>query len=256
MHRIKRLIFILFLTLVLPAASSAVEENPWKKQRVCIFGMPYIGHAVSQRGTGLLTSILKAVYQPDKIVLRHQPLPYKRALDELAEGKIQCSLDIKDNRKGFLQAKTTMAFYDLSVAYMFKESKWEGVKSLKDQKVAYLHGFDIENYLPVKFLPQLVYDLSSAYHMLDRGHATYILGDNELLKDAMYESKLPSYDFTISKIKSFEVRPIFSNTEEGRLYRDIYDRRMKEMIATGELATIMRENGLSKSGIKRVLEAN
>lgn len=249
-------IFILFLFLALPFTSSATEDNPWKRQRVCTFGMPYIGHAVSQRETGILTSILKAVFEPEKINLRHVALPYKRALNDLAEGKIQCTLDIKDNRKGFLQAKSTMAFYDLSAAYMPKETKWEGIQSLKDQKVAYLHGFDIENLIPITIRPQMVYDLSSAYHMLDRGHITFILDDNMLLKDAMYDSKLPSHEFTITKVKSFEVRPIFSNTEEGRQYRNIFDRRMQEMIADGELATIMRENGLSEDAVKRVLQAN
>ena len=112
------------------------------------------------------------------------------------------------------------------------------------------------SHVPVKFSPQMVYDLSSAYHMLDRGHVKFVLGDNRLLEDAMYDSKIPTYNIVINEIKSFEIRPIFSKTEEGLLFRDIYDRRMREMIASGELATILRENGVSKSGIKKIMNAN
>lgn len=246
---------VLLLTLLLPVATQADEVNPWKKVQTCVFGMPYIGHAVGPHETGLITSILKAVYKPESINLVHKELPYKRALEELASGTIQCTLDLKDHRKGFYQGKTTMAFYDLSATYKNK-TEWKGVDSLRGAKVAYLHGFDLENFISVNFEPQLVYDLSSAFHMLDRGHVDFILGDKLLLQDAMYESKVPSHDLVVSKIKSYEVRPLFSKNAAGLKFRDIYDRRMKGMMATGEFAEIVFEQGLTPKSLQRILDAN
>lgn len=246
---------ILILALVIPYSALAEEDNPWKKVPVCTFGMPYIGHAVGPHESGLVTGILKAVFKPENIILAHKELPYKRALEELASGKIQCSLGIRDSRKGFYQGKTTMAFYDLSVAYK-RTTEWKGVESLKGEKVSYLHGFALNKFVSVDFEPQLVYDLSSAYHMLDRGHITYILGDSKLLQDAMYESKVPSHNISITALKSYAVIPIFSKTEEGKKFRDVYDRRMKEMMASGEFAGILTEFGLSKKTIKKILDAN
>lgn len=238
----------------LPAAR-AQKTNPWNPRDICIFGMPTIGHAVKANGTGLITDILKEVFEPEHIDLNYVSLPYKRALEELTTGEIHCSLDVKDNRKGVLQGRATMVYYDLSVAYL-RKTGWKGVESLAEQKVAYLHGFDIENFLSVKVHPQMVYDLSSAFHMLDRGHVAYVLDDGRLLEDAMYESKLSYGEFEISPIKSMEVRPIFTPTEKGRRFRDIYDRRIKEMIASGKLQEILRSNGLNKNSIEKVLKAN
>ena len=252
----RKLVFAaLVLGLMLPFATLAAEESSWKKGPVCTFGMPYLGHAVSPHETGLITSILKVIYRPEGIKLIHKELPYKRALKELAAGKIQCSLDIRDNRKGFYQGKATMAFYDLSAAHK-NTMQWKGVESLEGKKVAYLHGFDIENHVPVKISTQTVYDLSSAYHMLDLGYVAFILDDNRLLKDAMYDSKVPTHDIVISWIRSFEVRPIFSKTEEGLRFRDIYERRMQKMIKSGELTEILQKNGVSKDGIKKIMNAN
>ena len=108
-------LILMILILVFPVVTLAAEESPWKKVPICTFGMPYIGHAVGPHQAGLITGILKAVYKPEDIKLVHKELPYKRALDELAAGKIQCSLDIKDNRKGFYQGKSTMALDRKSV---------------------------------------------------------------------------------------------------------------------------------------------
>lgn len=247
-------IFILaFLTVSLPV--SAQKKNPWAARETCIFGMPYIGHAVKQGRTGTITEILKAVYEPEDVVLEHKALPYERTLSELMTGKIHCTLDVKDNRKGVLQGKSTIAIYDLSAAYM-RTTEFKGVQSLKDTRVAFLHGFAIDNFLPVKFTPQQVYDLTSAFHMLDSGHVAFVLGDTELLKTAIYESKLVSADFSITAIKSFDVRPVFAPTDEGRRFRTMYDRRMRELLDSGELEEVMRKAGTGEKGIKKVLEAN
>jgi polar amino acid transport system substrate-binding protein len=254
-HLIKTILLALVMGLILPCPAVAEEESPWKKVPICTFGMPYVGHAVSPHETGSITSILKAIYKPTGIKLVHKELPYKRAISELSSGKIQCSLDRADNRKEFYQGKNTIAFYDLSVAHMSK-TKWDGLDSLKDKKVAYLHGFDIEKHLPVKFKPQTVYDLSSAFNMLDQGQIPFILDDKHLLEYAMYDSKAPTQNIVINKIKSFEIRPIFSRTKEGLRFRNLYDQRMKEIIASGELAEILRDNGKSTSEIKRLLKAN
>jgi ABC-type amino acid transport substrate-binding protein len=53
-----------------------------------------------------------------------------------------------------------------------------------------------------------------------------------------------------------DIVPVFSPDEKGRRLRDIYDRRVREMIASGELQRIMQENGLDKVGIQNVLKAN
>lgn len=233
----------------------AQSPDPWKARERCVFAMPYIGHAVKPDNKGLVNDILTAVYEYDDIELEHIAMPYKRSLEGLRTGEIDCTLDVKNNARDVLQGSLTIAFYDLSVAYM-RTTPYKNVQSLKGQRAAYLHGFSLDAFLPVKINPQLVYDLSSAFHMLERDHVRFILGDNKLLEDAMYESKLPSHQFVITKLDSFEVNPIFADTSRGRELRDVYDRRMRKLIDSGKLAEIMRQNGLSASTIRKVLSVN
>jgi len=244
--------FLCLFALQLMAPVNAPAGYPeWQPPKAFIFGMPYIGHAVKPNRKGLVTEILKAVFEGAGYELEHQNLPYKRALTALKAGKIHCTLDVRDKQKGVVQGKTTMLIYDLAVAYL-RKTGFKDIKELAGQRVAYMHGFDIQALLPVKIKPQQTYDLSSAFHMLDRGHVSYILDDDVLLKDAMFESKLASSQFAVTKLKAFEVRPIFPDTKEGRVLRDLYDKRMQEMIKNGDLWEILTASGLSKNGINNL----
>lgn len=227
---------VLGLVLLTAATSTAEEDNPWARP-TCTFAMPYLGHAVQRDQTGLINDLFKAVFKRENVIFRHVDMPYSRALQALKDGTAQCTLDV-GTEKNVLRSKTTLLFYDLSVAYM-RDTPWEGVQSLKNQKVAYLHGFDIHRFLPVEFIPQQVYDLTSAFHMLDRDFAKYILDDNMLLTDALFESRLPAHEFVIKPIKSLQVRVIFQDSDEGRKLRDIFDRRIVEMLQNGEFHAVM-----------------
>lgn len=245
------LIFVCMFALLLPTLSSA-EERPWKRP-VVTFVMPAMGQAIQKNQGGLINDILHAVYEREGMRFRHEEMPYTRALTAVKKGEAGLTLAVgpKDD---LLRSQLLLVYYDLSVAYV-RGTPWEGVTSLEGQKVAFLHGFDLGQLIPVSFLPQQVYDLTSAFHMLDRDFATYILDDSLLLEDALFESKLPAHEFVISPIQSFEVRTVFAQTPQGRRYKEIFDRRYAEMIRNGELETILTRYGLLAQ-IGRIATAN
>jgi len=251
--------WIIFIPVLLaawlgvPSFTAAYEE--WQPPRQCIFGMPLLGHVVKKGNAGLINEILKTVFEPEGYDFVHREMPYSHALAALGKGSIHCTLDVEGNRKGVEQGKATIAVYDMAVAYLVAEG-FKGVKFMKDQKVAYLYGFNLQSQLSVKTLPQVAYDLSSAFHMLDRGHVHYVLDDETLLKDAIRESHLPLNEFGITRLKSLDIRLVFAPTDKGRLLRDMYDRRMKELLAKGKLQGIMRKDGMGEEGVQRVVRAN
>lgn len=240
--------------MLLPSVALADSDNPWQPRVPCYFGMPYMGHAVMLGGKGVFVDILKAVYEPEKIDLIHKALPYGRAVQGVENGTIHCTIDVEPRHKK-LQAKYVPAIYDLSVAYM-RSIDFKGVKSLEGKRIAYVHGFGLKDFIPVKVKTQLVYDLSSGFHMLERGNVSFVLGEDRLLKAAMYDSKIPAGIFAVTPLREFNTKVIFAPTEEGRRFRDIYDRRMKEMMKSGEFRRIMESYGSSDKEIQRVLDAN
>jgi ABC-type amino acid transport substrate-binding protein len=244
---------ILLLTIVSPARSDM--NDPWTEREECVFGMPYIGRAVMPGKKGYVPKILAAALDYEHIDLIHVALPYDRALEQVKDGRIQCTLDIGNAHTWGEMAHSTIAMYDLTATYL-RGTDFKGIDSLKGKNVAYLHGFELNRFLPFHITPQLVYDLSSAFHMLERGMADYILGDYNLLKDALRDSGLPSFAYEMTSIKRFEVRPIFSPTLNGKRLRELYDRRIGDMILSGQLGEIMLQEGVDKESVQRVLKAN
>ncbi len=249
-----RIILAFAILILLTTSAHAELNNPWQPRPFCFFGMPYAGHAVMRNGKGLMIDMLKAVFEREKVDFEHKVMPYDNAVEAVEKGTIHCTLDLEQRHKN-LQAKVTPAFYDLGVAYL-RSTEFKNMKSLAGKRVAYVHGFGLQQFLPVKIRPQLVYDLSSGFHMLERGNATYVMGDARLLKEAMFESKIPAGIFEIKKLMSFKLKFIFAPTKEGRLFRDIYDRRMKEMMKSGHFQEIMKSYGSTKQNIQRILDAN
>nr|WP_239057928.1 transporter substrate-binding domain-containing protein [Pseudodesulfovibrio sp. JC047] len=217
--------------------------------------MPYIGSAIQKGNSGLLTDILIRVYEPEGYELIHQEVPYTRAIKALQSGVINCTLDIETQRTDVLHGRHALAMYTMAVMSL-RGTTYTGLDSLAGKKVAYLHGYDFKSLLPVRFTPRQTYDLSSAIEMLDRKTIDFVIDDRTLLKEAMDEAQLPSTKFTITPLASMKAHLIFPPTPQGRLFRNIYDRRIPEMINSGELQKIMREHQISDASIKKLLKAN
>lgn len=250
---------VVLLGLLLAATAVAHAKSPgypeWRRPPTCIFAMPYLGHAVKPGETGIILEILKAIFRDEGIKLEHRNIPYKRVLEELRAGTVSCTLDVKHDKRRGLQSKSTIATYDLAVAYRVRDG-FKGVEDMAGQRVAYLHGFELRSLLPVEVKPDLAYDLTSAVRMLDLGTVKYVIDDKRMIKDAILEAKLPTSEFGIFLINSLEVHLLFADTEEGRMFRDVCDRRIVELIRKGQLQELLLENGLSQAGVDEILKAN
>lgn len=252
----KTILLILLFTCVMVSAMPVRAEYPeWQPPKQCLFGMPTLGQAVKAGNTGLITELLREIFEPEGYAVIHIDQPYNRALKALRMGSIHCSLGFKGENPDLPQGTATLAFYDLSVARAADDT-YTGVESLTDQEVAHMHGFDVRAMLPVPIKERPAYDLSSAFNMLDRGHVRFVVGDNQLMLEAIFVAKLQPNEFAITKLKTMEVIPVFAPTEEGRTLRSIYDRRMKELITSGKMQQVIKANGQDDRFIERLLKAN
>lgn len=253
MQRLPCLFFLLLL--LLPQAASAGQPDPWAPRQQCLFGMPYLGQIVKPQQTGLINQMFRLLFEEEDVLFRHVRMPYGKAVEGVVNGTINMTLDMEPSRKGVVTARSPLVTYDMAAAYKF-ETGFKGVQSLAGKRVAYLNGIDVYRFLPVEIQAHPVYDLGSGFHQLDGDLVDYLLGDIALLRDAMLEAQLPSGKIVITYMNKFLVRPIFTDSKEGRMLRDIYDRRMEEIIENGDLVELLRGEGMTEKRITEILEAN
>lgn len=251
--KVLRVLSCLLLVLLLAPLTEAGAQtrDPWEKRPTCIFGMPYTGHAVKKDGTGSLQIMLREIYESADIVFEYQQMPYSRVSEALAKGSIDCTVTIKERNLGGTLGDFSLGYYALSAACL-KDTPWQGVQSLKDARVAFQHGYELEELIPVPFVTQMLYDSATAFHMLDSGLILYVLDDERLLKAAMLDSNLPSHLFAIHPIKTLEVRPTFAKTPSGEKCREIFNRRMRELIRSGEAAQLYLDAGVPPETVTRL----
>jgi len=252
----KRIVcLLLILLLALPAVSAAGEPDPWAPRQQCLFGMPYLGQAVMSQQRGVINEIFKLLYETEGILFQHIRMPYANAVEGVINGSLHMTLDVETLGKGVVTARHTLALYDMAVAYRH-DTGYKDVNSLKGKRVAYLSGFEVQRFLPVKIESAPVYDLGSGFHQLDGKLVDYLIGDLDLLKQAMFETQLPSGQIQMTLIKTMHVKPIFTDTKEGRMLRDIFDIRMEDVLANGDLVELLRKEGVKETDIAKLIEAN
>ena len=244
---------VLLCLLLLPALP-ALGADPWTAKPLCRFGMPYVDPVILKNQSGIAVNILRRIFEPEGVEFRHVVMPYERAIDELEQGLIQCTFDVGNRVKKGLPGERPLLNCDLAAARL-ATTPWKGVESLRGTRVAYLHGFELDDMVKVPFTPQAVYDLASAFPMLEDGFVAFILDDVRPLSMAMRESRIPPHLFVIEPIRTLPVKLAFAPTDEGRRFRDIYDRRMRELAASGELAALLRESGLEPERVDRLVNA-
>jgi ABC-type amino acid transport substrate-binding protein len=245
----------LLLAATVPAHAQRAGYPEWQKPKRLVFGMPYIGNVIGPDETGLITTVLKEIFTSNDLDFEHRNLPYDRALAGLQQGTIHCSLTLKGHRDMKIQGESTIIIYNLAVAYRAKDG-FHGVETMEGERVASMYGFELQKLLPVKVLVQTGYDLTSILHLLDRGHVKYVLDESRLLREGLLEAQLPTNEFGIHTLRSLEVHPIFAPTDEGREFKALYDRRMKEMAGSGRLREIYRSYGMSKDKIDHLFKVN
>ena len=221
----------------------------------CVFGMPESGYAVRKDNTGFITEVLRAAFSQAGYDLVHRDIPYPRARGELADGRIQCTLSAKGATDSGVAARCVIAACDLSVAYLASDA-YTGLEDLADQKVAHLFGFDFQMLLPVRIRPEPTYDRTLAIQMLERGRVRFVIGEDTMIREAIHQAGLSVAEFGITRFMSLDVVPIFTPNTEGFRLRDIFDRRMSEMAASGELTAIFRKYGLPEDRIRHIIEAD
>ncbi|MBG0790202.1 MAG: transporter substrate-binding domain-containing protein [Desulfovibrionaceae bacterium] len=236
-----------------PACASDYPE--WQKPLRCVFGMPYIGRSVKPCETGMITEVLKEVFEQADVEFEHRNMPFLNTRQALKKGTIDCTLALDDAHETTIRGTAAIALYDLAVAHRI-ENEFEGVEDLKGQRVACIYGFDLQRLVPVDMLVQTAYHRVSVFQLLDRGHVKYVLDEESLLEEALLAAKLPTPEFDIARIKTLKVRVIFAPTEKGRRFQALYDSRMKEVAASGRMRAILRDNGMREVNIDRLLKAN
>lgn len=204
-------------------------------------------------GTGVFFDIIRAVYKLEKVGMEFEIVPYERSVkmveDKAVDAWVASYIEEEDfplYPKWHFGADIVIAVYDPD-----KFPKWEGEKSLKGKKVAWLRGYNYDEYLKIRVEIDEVNKRRSGLRMLQRGRIDALLDaysdmieeDNVTIEGTSLRFKegYNEYSFAAKEILQLRLYLAFADTDRARKFLDIWDKNFPILLKNGSIKRLFKK---------------
>ncbi len=244
----KRLLISIVLCSFFIQHTSAISREIKSILLVCSHWPGY----TNQDGTGAYWEALRAVFEPEGIIVNSRTLPWKRAdmmvSAQMADAIVGDYYSPELDGKKYLYPQWHISVED-PIVVIFKQGRFpqwpiNGILCFDGQTIGWIRGYDFDS--------QTWWSVNAAIHEINNVHdglAMLLRNRLDALVDyrstIITESKKAGLDITILEIKT--IKPgeklylKFSNTNRSRVLIKIYDRRMEELAASGVIEDIYKK---------------
>lgn len=218
-------LFIIFYTLSVWAQDSkeiVIATESWEK-------------ATNRDGTGLYWDIIDAVYRPLGYTIVKKHTSYTKATQMVQHGQADLWLAAYKDEKDFALYPKHHFDQDVVIALYRSETieKWQGEKSLKGLKVAWIRGYDYDKYLTEDVEKVEVNSRENGLKLLKSERIGVLLDDRQDLAETLKNYKeFKAPDYLTKIVMQLKLYPAFSNSDKGRKLSKEWDERMHQLIQT------------------------
>lgn len=186
-------------------------------------------------GTGLGWDIMRKVFEPAGVALRTHNVPYTRAVGLVQRGEADAWVG------AYRDEVTDRVFYprmhydnDHIVALGLLDKPIPTLETLGKYRLAWVRGYGYDEYLPNIHNFREVQRRGGILGMLDLGHADFYIDAAPEVEDVLSES-VDRSRYRITELTRLPLFLGFADTPRGHQLATLYDQRMEELIASGEL---------------------
>jgi len=199
--------------------------------------------ATNKDGTGLYWEIFQRVFESEGIKVKPNLMTYQRSMGLVQESKVDASVAAYKNEVE--QALYPRWHFDadiISALYRTDSlSNFQREASLKNKHVAWIDGYKIDQHIDKNFNLHKLMERKHALKLLDEGKIDFFVDAEADLNTALNKGYVDKQNFTIDTLKELNLYLVFSDNERGHFFRELYDRRMGEMIHSGELKALFEK---------------
>ena len=192
-------------------------------------------------GSGLYFDILRLVYEPQGIDVKYTITPYKRSVLLVTSKQLDAWVASYKGEETDVIYPEIILGYDEVVA-LFKKTtfpNWEGEASLKNRTLAWIRGYGYENYLKVDTQWRELNEREQVIPMLERDRVDAFLDHIEDVQALVDRSpRIERNTYRTGLVFRLDLYMGFANTPKGQALADLWDERMQQIIASGELKSL------------------
>ncbi len=198
----------------------------------------------NEDGSGAYFEVVRAVYEPLGITMTYEILPWKRARDKVILEKADALLGGSNNEE-VLMPRFPLDFERTSVVFKKEHVKtWNGVQSLQGKNVVWLRGYDYHTdpkFAGIQCTWYEVDNYAQAWGMLRKDRVDFYM---DALFDIEQYIEEHHIDMTPYRIETAWVTNTYmglAKSQRSEKLIEIYDRRIPELLASGELQKIFEK---------------
>ncbi|MFE8073325.1 transporter substrate-binding domain-containing protein [Marinobacteraceae bacterium S3BR75-40.1] len=215
-----------------PASSVHIVSQVWKNY-------------TNPDGSGLAWDIVRSVFEDAGLTLDYQTMPYKRAVRMVREGKADAWVASYRNEQTFALYPEWPHDYEVTsvVGLHSAFTTWNGPDSLRGKRIAFIRGYNLEQYIDPSFEPVEVTTLSQGIEMAAMGRVDFAI---EARQDILeYLDTRPEFQ------RALELREVlrlglylgFNDSVRSRRLIRVWDQHFPELLESGELRNLYVKYG-------------
>lgn len=190
-------------------------------------------------GSGYGWELLRRIFEPAGVSVQIETAPYTRSVGLVQRGE-------RDAWLGAYREEVTGAVFprwhydaDPVVALGLASSPAPTLDTLGVYRLIWLRGYNYQSQLANARTYQEIAHLESVIDMLKIGRADYYIDVVGVAEAVRSEAPDPQR-YKLTALTRLPVYVAFAPNERGRALADLYDRRMQQLVASGELRPIFK----------------
>ena len=198
-------------------------------------------------GTGVFFDIIRAVYKLDKVSMNVEMVPYERSVkmteDKLVDAWVASYFEEED----FPLYPKWHFGADIVIAVFNRDAfpDWKGEKSLVGKNVAWLRGYNYDEYLKAKVDIHELSKRRSGLRMLQRGRVDVFLDARSDMveepnvriegSELKFKENYNEFTFAAEEILQLRLYLAFADTDRARNFMAIWDKNFPILLANGTI---------------------
>lgn len=191
-------------------------------------------------GHGLGWDVLRKVFEPAGVTLDIRTEPYTRSVGLAQRGEIDaCVGSYHEEASDLLYPRwnfDTDHIYALGLA----SNPAPTAETLGNYRLAWVRGYDYQSYLPYVHSYNEVIRRTGILSMLTHNRADYYIDAQTEVDYVVSRAKDPT-QFRKTHIAELPLYLCFANTPQARTLMGLFDRRMDQLVKSGELKPIFEK---------------
>jgi polar amino acid transport system substrate-binding protein len=195
-------------------------------------------------GTGLYFEMLRSLYEPAGVSLKYEIVPWKRAKKMLLGGladALPAAYLTPDDPAWIYPAHPMDTDVVKAVFLRNGPLEWNGASSVAGKRAVWPRGYNFHNYLDVAVTWNEIDKPFQGWRIVESGRADVYLDIEPVVTEYLKDHPGAKSRFSVETIFTINTYLRFANTERSKRLIGIFDRRMPELIESGEMARLFRK---------------